>query len=66
LKHKRSLAGGQGAGSLYNRPEVTMLEPGAEAPDFAVRDHTGKTVRLSDFRGRPVVLWFYPKADTPG
>jgi peroxiredoxin Q/BCP len=43
-----------------------MLEPGAEAPDFAVRDHTGKTVRLSDFRGRPVVLWFYPKADTPG
>jgi peroxiredoxin Q/BCP len=43
-----------------------MLEPGVPAPDFAVPDHTGKTVRLSDYRGRPLVLWFYPKADTPG
>jgi len=43
-----------------------MLQPGDPAPDFAVPDHTGKTVRLSDFRGRPVVLWFFPKADTPG
>lgn len=43
-----------------------MIEPGASAPDFEVRDHTGKLVRLSDFRGRCVVLWFYPKADTPG
>ena len=30
------------------------------------RDHTGKTVKLSDFKGKPVVLWFFPKADTPG
>ena len=43
-----------------------MLQPGDVAPDFEVLDHTGKTVRLSDFRGRDVVLWFYPKADTPG
>lgn len=43
-----------------------MLKPGDTAPDFAVQDHTGRTVRLSDFRGREVVLWFYPKADTPG
>jgi len=43
-----------------------MLEPGATAPDFAVKDHTGKLQRLSDYRGRNVVLWFYPKADTPG
>jgi thioredoxin-dependent peroxiredoxin len=43
-----------------------MIEPGASAPDFEVRDHTGKLVRLSDYRGRCVVLWFYPKADTPG
>jgi peroxiredoxin Q/BCP len=43
-----------------------MLEPGTAAPDFAVKDHTGRTVRLSDFRGKNVVLWFYPKADTPG
>jgi len=43
-----------------------MLQPGDWAPDFAGRDHTGKTVKLSDFRGKPVVLWFFPKADTPG
>lgn len=43
-----------------------MLEPGTQAPDFEVKDHTGKTRRLSDFRGKNVVLWFYPKADTPG
>jgi peroxiredoxin Q/BCP len=43
-----------------------MLEPGQDAPDFAVPDHTGGKVKLSDYRGRTVVLWFYPKADTPG
>jgi peroxiredoxin Q/BCP len=43
-----------------------MLKPGDTAPDFTVTDHTGRTVRLSDFRGKEVVLWFYPKADTPG
>jgi peroxiredoxin len=43
-----------------------MLEVGEVAPDFAVSDHTGKTRRLSDYRGKTVVLWFYPKADTPG
>jgi peroxiredoxin Q/BCP len=46
--------------------EGRMLEPGAEAPDFTVKDHTGKTQKLSDYRGKSVVLWFYPKADTPG
>ncbi len=43
-----------------------MFEAGQDAPDFAVQDHTGRTVKLSDYRGRTVVLWFYPKADTPG
>ena len=43
-----------------------MLEVGAEAPEFSVAAHTGENVRLSDLRGKPVVLWFYPKADTPG
>ena len=43
-----------------------MLEPGAPAPDFTAKDHTGATVRLSDYRGKNVVLWFYPRADTPG
>jgi thioredoxin-dependent peroxiredoxin len=43
-----------------------MLEAGDAAPEFEEQDHTGRTVRLSDFRGKDVVLWFYPKADTPG
>ncbi len=43
-----------------------MLNSGDPAPDFSVSDHTGATRRLSDYRGRNVVLWFYPRADTPG
>jgi len=43
-----------------------MLEVGAEAPAFSVQDHNGKTVRLADLLGRKFLLWFYPKADTPG
>lgn len=43
-----------------------MLAVGSAAPEFSVSDHHGRTRRLSDYRGRTVVLWFYPKADTPG
>ncbi len=43
-----------------------MLKPGDEAPDFDATDHRGKPLRLRDLRGRKVVLWFFPKADTPG
>ncbi len=43
-----------------------MLQPGDNAPDFSVLDHNGNTVSLGDFAGKHVVLWFYPKADTPG
>ena len=43
-----------------------MLNVGDDAPDFTVQDHQGRTVSLKDFRGKTVVLWFYPKADTPG
>ena len=43
-----------------------MLQIGDTAPEFTATAHTGETVRLSQFRGKPVVLWFYPKADTPG
>lgn len=43
-----------------------MLKPGDPAPDFEATDHRGRKVKLSDLRGRKVVLWFYPKADTPG
>lgn len=43
-----------------------MLQVGDVAPDFSVPDHHGRTVKLSDFKGRTVVLWFYPKAGTGG
>lgn len=43
-----------------------MLKVGDTAPGFTVQDHTGQTRKLSDYRGKRVVLWFYPKADTPG
>ena len=43
-----------------------MLQVGSEAPDFHVKDHHGRDVRLGDFAGKTVVLWFFPKADTPG
>ncbi len=42
------------------------IEEGATAPDFTLKSDEGKDVRLSDFRGKPVVLYFYPKDDTPG
>jgi len=43
-----------------------MLSIGAKAPDFKVQDHNGRVVTLAGYTGRKVVLWFYPKADTPG
>ena len=43
-----------------------MIEEGKPAPDFELESDTGETVRLSELRGRPVVLYFYPKDDTPG
>ena len=43
-----------------------MIEEGKPAPDFELESDSGETVKLSDFRGRPVVLYFYPKDDTPG
>jgi peroxiredoxin Q/BCP len=43
-----------------------MPEPGDKAPDFTLPDQHGDPVSLADFRGQEVVLYFYPKADTPG
>lgn len=43
-----------------------MLQPGDVAPDFELPDQTGEPVKLSDLSGQTVVLYFYPRADTPG
>jgi peroxiredoxin Q/BCP len=43
-----------------------MLEPGSPAPDFTLENQAGEPVSLADHRGHWVVLYFYPKADTPG
>ena len=43
-----------------------MIQTGEQAPDFELPDHDGTPVRLSELRGRRVVLYFYPKANTPG
>jgi peroxiredoxin Q/BCP len=43
-----------------------MLKVGDQAPDFTVMAHDGTPVTLSSLRGSKVLLWFYPKADTPG
>jgi peroxiredoxin Q/BCP len=42
------------------------MKVGQKAPEFSVVDDSGKTVKLSDFKGKKVVLYFYPKDDTPG
>jgi len=43
-----------------------MLEVGQKAPDFSLLDEDGKNVSLGDFSGERVLIWFYPKASTPG
>jgi peroxiredoxin Q/BCP len=45
---------------------MALIEPGKKAPSFALKDQDGKTHRLADYAGKPVVLYFYPKDDTPG
>jgi peroxiredoxin Q/BCP len=53
-------------GELFKKGTRPMLQVGDRAPDFEVKDQNGKTQRLKDYAGKRVVLWFYPKADTPG
>jgi peroxiredoxin Q/BCP len=43
-----------------------FLEPGTKAPAFNLKSDSGKSIKLADFKGQPVVLYFYPKDDTPG
>jgi thioredoxin-dependent peroxiredoxin len=45
---------------------MPLIEPGKKAPTFALKDQTGKVHKLADYAGRPVILYFYPKDDTPG
>jgi peroxiredoxin Q/BCP len=45
---------------------MSLIEPGRKAPAFTLKDQTGTTHTLADYAGRPVVLYFYPKDDTPG
>src|SRR5216117_2501087 len=45
---------------------MPLIDPGKKAPAFALKDQTGKVHKLSDYEGRPVILYFYPKDDTPG
>ena len=45
---------------------MTVIEPGEKAPDFELPDQDGRAVKLSDFRGNAVVVYFYPKAATAG
>jgi thioredoxin-dependent peroxiredoxin len=45
---------------------MTTLQPGDVAPAFALTDQHGNTVKLEDYRGRKLLVYFYPEADTPG
>jgi peroxiredoxin Q/BCP len=45
---------------------MSLIDPGKKAPQFTLNDQAGETHSLSDYAGRPVILYFYPKDDTPG
>lgn len=45
---------------------MSLVDPGKKAPSFSLKDQEGNVHKLSDYAGRPVVLYFYPKDDTPG
>lgn len=45
---------------------MNLLQPGDTAPEFSAQTDSGEPISLSDFRGKNIVLYFYPKADTPG
>ena len=51
---------------LFNKKKPGLLNVGDKAPDFTLKDQDGREVSLADFAGRTLVLYFYPRADTPG
>lgn len=56
-------------GTIFRRlfgKATPMLTIGTQAPEFTLPAHDGSTISLAELRGKRVVLWFYPKADTPG
>ena len=53
-------------GEFFRKGKRPMLTVGSMAPEFELLDHLGRKVKLAELRGKRVVLWFYPKADTPG
>ena len=54
------------ASSADEKSKGGQVNVGDAAPDFEATDHLGKRRKLTDFRGKKVILWFYPKANTPG
>ena len=52
--------------TMANTTEQTLLKPGQQAPEIALQSDEGRQVKLTDFRGKKVVLYFYPKDDTSG
>lgn len=56
----------KGQNPMFGNKQTGLLSVGDRAPDFEVADHDGNMVRLSDLAGKRVLIWFYPKADTPG
>lgn len=61
-----SAAPAPGSSAASTAKGGVMLKVGEQAPDFKAKDHTGKERTLAEFRGKRVVLWFYPKASTGG
>jgi peroxiredoxin Q/BCP len=45
---------------------MALIDPGKKAPAFTLKDQSGNTHKLSDYEGKPLILYFYPKDDTPG
>ena len=43
-----------------------LLHAGDQAPDFSLPNYSGEIVSLNDFKGKNIILWFFPKANTPG
>jgi peroxiredoxin Q/BCP len=65
--HKSEEARPEGSSVATAAPVANALrEVGTPAPDVVAVAHTGESIRLKDFKGRPVVVYFYPKDDTPG